>query len=152
MAAEDAPMDDLRRLEAKGLARAKIRSRRRRVSTIRSRTIRGSLGLFALLWAIVFGQMATGNDPALSRTRARHTQVAATRGGNGTPHRSGAVASSAAPPPESESEFEAELEREREPEFESEPEFEAAPEPEPESSFEPQPEPEPLPPVVTTAS
>lgn len=144
-------MDDLRRLEAKGLARAKIRSRRRRASTIRRRTVRGSLGLFAVLWAIVFGQMVTGNDPALSRTRASHAQAAA-RGGNGAPRHSGAIASSAAPPPESETEFEAELEREREPEFESEPEFE--PEPEPESSFEPQPEPEPepLPPVVTTAS
>lgn len=58
-------MDDLRRLEAKGLARAKIRSKRRRVSAIRSRTIRGSLALFAVAWAIVFGQLVTGNDPAL---------------------------------------------------------------------------------------
>jgi hypothetical protein len=60
-------MDDPRRLEAKGLARAKSRARRRRVATIRSRTIRGSLALFAILWAIVFVQLASGNDPVLSR-------------------------------------------------------------------------------------
>ena len=59
-------MDELRKLEARGLARARSRSRRRRVATIRSRTIRGSLALFAVLWGIVFVQLASGNDPALS--------------------------------------------------------------------------------------
>lgn len=59
-------MDEVRKLEAKGLARAKSRSRRRRAATIRSRTIRGSLALFAILWGIVFVQLASGNDPALS--------------------------------------------------------------------------------------
>jgi hypothetical protein len=66
-----ASMDDIHRLEAKGLARAKIRSKRRRVQTIRSRTMRGSLALFAASWAIIFGQLVTGNDPALSRS-SRH--------------------------------------------------------------------------------
>jgi hypothetical protein len=65
-------MDDVHRLEAKGLARAKIRSKRRRVQVIRRRTIRGSLALFAIAWAIVFGQLVTGNDPALSRS-SRHS-------------------------------------------------------------------------------
>ncbi len=60
-------MDEMRKLEAKGLARAKSRSRRRRVATIRSRTIRGSLALFAILWGIVFVQLASGNDPVLSQ-------------------------------------------------------------------------------------
>jgi hypothetical protein len=58
-------MDDLRRLEARGLARARAHSRRRRVATIRRRTIRGSLALFAILWAVVFAEIASGNDPAL---------------------------------------------------------------------------------------
>jgi hypothetical protein len=49
-------MDDLHRLEARGLARARARSRRRRASIIRSRTVRGSLGLFAIPWAIIFLQ------------------------------------------------------------------------------------------------
>jgi hypothetical protein len=58
-------MDDLRQLEARGLARARAHSRRRRVATIRRRTIRGSLALFAILWAVVFAEIASGNDPAL---------------------------------------------------------------------------------------
>lgn len=61
-------MDDIHRLEAKGLARAKIRSKRRRVQVIRRRTVRGALALFAISWAIIFGQLVTGNDPALSRS------------------------------------------------------------------------------------
>ena len=73
-------MDDLHRLEAKGLARAKIRSKRRRVSAIRRRTIRGSLALFAIAWAIVFGQLVTGNDPALSRVPSTRKPLASHRG------------------------------------------------------------------------
>lgn len=73
-------MDDVHRLEAKGLARAKIRSKRRRVQVIRRRTVRGSLALFAISWAIVFGQLVTGNDPALSRsTRHAGKLLASTR-------------------------------------------------------------------------
>jgi hypothetical protein len=73
------PMDDPRRLEAKGLARAKIRAKRRRVSSIRRRTIRGSLALFAIAWAIVFGQLVTGNDPVLSRSYATARKLVASR-------------------------------------------------------------------------
>jgi outer membrane biosynthesis protein TonB len=141
-------MDDDRRLEAKGLARAKIRSRRRRVSTIRRRTIRGSLALFAVLWAILFAQLASGNDPALSRIHGSHGQVAATQGAGTAAAPPRGAAASTAPPPEPEAESEQELEFEREPEFEAEPEFE----PEAEPGFEPQPEPEPAAPLVTTAS
>jgi hypothetical protein len=60
-------MDELHRLEAKGLARAKLNARRRRVRAIRARATVGSAILFALTWAIVFGQLATGNDPVLNR-------------------------------------------------------------------------------------
>ncbi|HXS34510.1 MAG TPA: hypothetical protein VN758_12135 [Solirubrobacterales bacterium] len=70
-------MDDADRLEAKGLARAKIRARRRRTQTIRRRTIRGSLVLFAVVWAVVFAQLVSGNDPALSSI-PRSGRVAAT--------------------------------------------------------------------------
>lgn len=73
-------MDEQRRLEAKGLARAKSRSRRLRVAWIRSRTIRGSLALFAVLWGIVFVQLVSGNDPALSSSsKSGGGNVAATR-------------------------------------------------------------------------
>jgi len=113
-------MDDLHRLEAKGLARAKIRSKRRRVSAIRRRTIRGSLALFAIAWAIIFGQLVTGNDPALSRTHSTRKLVAST-------HRNKQAANaSVRPAPESEEEN-AVVPVESEPA----PEAESAPEPEP---------------------
>ena len=138
-------MDDLDRLEAKGLARAKSRSRRRRVSTIRRRTVRGALALFAIVWAIVFAQMATGNDPALKSAPTASAQP-----------------SKRESPAEAEQESPAELEPEEPVESESEPilepEAEPAPEAEPEPVFEepeevaPEPAPEPIEPIVTTAS
>jgi hypothetical protein len=119
-------MDPGERLEAKGLARAKIRAKRRRVATIRRRTLRGSLALFATVWAIVFAQLISGNDPALSNapTRTSHRPVAAT---------------------EPESEHLPEPESEHLPE----PESEHLPEPEPEPEPVPEPEPEP---IVTASS
>lgn len=129
-------MDDMRKLEAKGLARAKARSRRRRVATIRSRTIRGSLALFAILWAVVFVQLASGNDPVLSqKAKAEKRSTAASP-------------SSVEPVREPAPEFE-EIEAEPEPEFE-EPEFEPEPEFEAEPEFEEAPEIEE--PVVTSSS
>ena len=107
-------MDDPRRLEAKGLARAKIRAKRRRVSSIRSRTIRGSLALFAVVWVVIFGQLVTGNDPVLGR---------------GYPAKRKPIASRPVP----------EVEVEPAPEVEFEPE-----EPEPVSEPAPEPEPEPV--------
>lgn len=140
-------MDETERLEAKGLARAKIRAKRRRASSIRRRTIRGSLGLFAIVWAIVFIQLVSGNDPALSRIpQKRQPPVAAAKP---QPVRE----------PETEAEAEAALEVERVPEeeFVEEPEVEAVPaeeapvevEPEAEAVPEPAPEPEP---IVTSSS
>jgi len=131
-------MDDPRRLEAKGLARAKIRAKRRRVSSIRSRTIRGSLALFAVAWVIVFAQLVTGNDPVL---------------GSGYPAKRKPVASRPAPEvevPEPEPEP-VEVEPES---VEVEPEaVEVEPEVESEAEFESEPAPEPEPePVVTSAS
>ncbi len=135
-----ARMDHLHKLEAKGLARAKVRSKRLRAQTIRRRTIRGSLALFAVLWAIVFGQLVTGNDPALSRS----SHLAAK-------HRTAApVTAAVEPEAEAEPALETELEAEREPEVEFEPEEEREVEPEPEVEFEPEPTPEA--PVVTASS
>jgi hypothetical protein len=139
-------MDDLQRLEAKGLARAKIRSRRRRVATIRSRTVRGSLALFAIFWAVIFGQLATGNDPALSR--GSHRRAVAVRETEAiAPPSQGGTTAGAPPEPESEAEVETELERERE--FAGEPEFGSEAEFEPEPEFERGVEPAPL---VTASS
>jgi hypothetical protein len=131
-------MDDLRRLEARGLARARARSRRRRVSIIRSRTIRASLGLFAVLWAIIFAQLVTGNDPALSRSRDGHGEAAASETRASAARDPEAAASATAPPErEPESVLEAELAAEREPEWE--PAWE-------------EPAPEPVVPIITSAS
>ena len=139
-------MDDADRLEAKGLARAKIRSKRLRVQMIRRRTIRGSLALFAIVWAVVFGRLVTGNDPALSSVP--HTR-----------HRSVAAKSEPAREPEPEEETPAALEAEPAPEEEfapeAEPEVEAVPEEELPAEAEVEPEPEPAPepePIITSAS
>jgi outer membrane biosynthesis protein TonB len=138
-------MDTSDRLEAKGLARAKIRAKRRRVQTIRRRTLRGSLALFAAAWAIVFAQLVSGNDPALSSIpHPSHRPVAST-------------ASEPAREPEPEEEAEPALEAEPLPEEEFAPEAEpeVVPEeefaPEPEVEVEPAPEPEPEP-IVTASS
>lgn len=142
-------MDDLRRLEAKGLARAKARSRRLRVSRIRSLTFRGSLALFGLLWAVIFVQLASGNDPALSSIpKPRHHKQATLAAREPQESREPApefepeeVEETAAAEPEfEETEVEPEAEFESEAESEAEVEFE-----------EPAPEPEPEP-VVTASS
>ncbi len=119
-------MDEMRKLEAKSLAHAKSQSRRRRAATIRSRTIRGSLALFAILWGIVFVQLASGNDPALSsKSHAGKSSVSAS-------HEPTPAEPAREPAPEAEAELdESELEFEEpgtefeEPAFE---EPEAAPE------------------------
>jgi hypothetical protein len=132
-------VDDLRKLEAKALARAKSRARRLRVSRIRSLTFRGSLALFLLLWAVVFVQLASGNDPALnSPSKKAHREAAIAREPEETRE----------PAPEFEPE-EVEEPIEGEPEFEEplESEFE-----EPEAEFESEPEFEEPEPVITGAS
>jgi outer membrane biosynthesis protein TonB len=136
-------MDNADRLEAKGLARAKIRAKRRRVQTIRRRTLRGSLALFAAVWTIVFAQLVSGNDPALSRIpHPSHRPVAST---GSEPARE--------PEPVEEAEPELEAEPVPEEEFAPEAEPEVVPEeefaPEPEAEVAPEPEPEP---IVTASS
>jgi outer membrane biosynthesis protein TonB len=144
-------MDDADRLEAKGLARAKIRAKRRRKYAIRRRTIRGSLALFGVVWAVIFAQLVSGNDPALSNIpQAGHNRVAATER---------QPAREPTPEPEPEEEAEPALEAEPVPEEEFAPE--AEPEVVPEEEFVPEeeefvpeaaPEPEPEPEPVITAS
>ncbi len=145
-------MDDLHRLEARGLARAKARSQRRRVSIIRRRTIRATLGLFAIFWVLIFAQLATGNDPVLSHTGAENQRATASRQG---PGRTPETTAAAAAPPEREAEAERELEAEREAERELEAEREAEWGSELEWEAEPEWEPEavePVAPVITSSS
>jgi hypothetical protein len=58
-------MDDFEKIERKRQARHRIRAQRERAGKLRGRVIAISLICFALLWGVVFVQMATGNDPVL---------------------------------------------------------------------------------------
>jgi len=141
-------VDDHRRLEAKGLARAKARSRRLRAASIRSRTVRGSLALFAVLWGIVFVQLVSGNDPALSKSNkskkgtTRATPAREQQAGREPAPEAEAETAPLEPEPEYEYEYD-EYEPETGSEYEYEPEYE-----EPEPEYE---EPEPAP-VITGSS
>jgi len=76
-------MDDFEKIERKQQARHRIRAQRERAGRLRNRVVAISLICFALLWGVVFVQMATGNDPVLgdssstvakgSGERDRHT-------------------------------------------------------------------------------
>jgi hypothetical protein len=59
-------MDPIEKRELKRRAWAKLAAQRRRAGLLRGRVVIASLVCFALLWGIVFAQMATGNDPVLS--------------------------------------------------------------------------------------
>jgi hypothetical protein len=66
-------MDPIEKRELKRRAWARLAAQRRRAGLLRGRVVVASLICFALLWGIVFAQMATGNDPVLS---AKSTTVA----------------------------------------------------------------------------
>jgi hypothetical protein len=59
-------MDPIEKRELKRRAWAKLAAQKRRAGLLRGRVVIASLICFALLWGIVFAQMATGNDPVLS--------------------------------------------------------------------------------------
>jgi cytoskeletal protein RodZ len=60
-------MDPTERHERKRQAWQRLRAQKRRAGQLRGRVVAISLIGFALLWATVFVQMATGNDPVLGR-------------------------------------------------------------------------------------
>jgi hypothetical protein len=75
-------MDPIEKRELKRRAWAKLAAQKRRAGLLRGRVVIASLICFALLWGIVFAQMATGNDPVLSaksKTVATRTTKRATR-------------------------------------------------------------------------
>jgi hypothetical protein len=59
-------MDPIEKRELKRQAWMRLAAQRRRAGLLRGRVVAISLVCFALLWGIVFVQMATGNDPVLS--------------------------------------------------------------------------------------
>jgi hypothetical protein len=58
-------MDPFEQIERKRQARHRIRAQRERAGRLKTRVVAISLICFALLWGVVFVQMATGNDPVL---------------------------------------------------------------------------------------
>lgn len=58
--------DQLRKSELRHQARIRLGAQRERVRMLRRRAIAASVLAFVLLWAVVFTQMVSGNDPVLS--------------------------------------------------------------------------------------
>lgn len=122
-------MDPIEIHEKKRAARRRLRTQRAKAGELRGRVVAISLICFALLWGIVFVQMATGNDPVLGDS----SSTTAKGGGHRDRHRarptveSGAGVNSAEPEVEQLSEEPAEEElAEPEEEFREE-EVEAEP-------------------------
>jgi hypothetical protein len=144
-------MDPFEKMERKRQARHRVRAQRERAGRLQSRVVAISLICFALLWGVVFVQMATGNDPVLGNSSK--TVAASHRGGRNR-HAAKATAAEAAASTDSEEAPETSEPEEFEEEFvEPEPveeEFvEAEPEPVEEEFVEAEPEPEP---VITSQS
>lgn len=72
-----------RQEEARRRGQARLASMRRRAQMLRKRIVVSGLVTFALLWAVVFGQMLSGNDPVLSGSSGAGPNSAA--GGNSGP-------------------------------------------------------------------
>jgi len=78
-------MDTQERTEREREAHRRASARRSRAGFLRGRVIAVSILCFGVLWAVVFVQMATGNDPVLS-TKAQPSAAAQAgdRRGSGT--------------------------------------------------------------------
>jgi hypothetical protein len=63
-------MDPIEKRELKRQAWMRLTAQKRRAGLLRGRVVALSLVCFALLWGIVFVQMATGNDPVLSAKKS----------------------------------------------------------------------------------
>jgi hypothetical protein len=75
-------MDPIQKRELKRQAFMRLAAQRRRAGQLRGRVVAISLICFALLWGVVFAQMATGNDPVLAgkKTSATTRAVATAKG------------------------------------------------------------------------
>lgn len=145
-------MNSVEKQERKREAQRRLRSQRQRAGMLRSRVIVVSLVSFALLWGVVFVQMATGNDPVLGDSSS--ARVATSRRARATDR----IRESAKGLPvegdastDSEEAQPAEAVETAEPEeVEPQPE-EVEPGPVETKLAEPEPEPEPEPAPVTTS-
>jgi outer membrane biosynthesis protein TonB len=141
-------MDSIGKLERKREARRRLRAQRQRAGLLRSRVIVVSLLSFALLWGVVFVQMATGNDPVLGNSSARVATSRRSRAGDRARGNADEIPAEADVSTDSE-EAAAKAVETAEPE-EVEPQPEEV-EPEPIEAEVAEPEPEPVP-VMTSQS
>jgi hypothetical protein len=71
-------MDPIQKRELKRQAWMRLAAQRHRAGLLRGRVVVISLICFAVLWGIVFVQMATGNDPVLAgKEKASPTRTVA---------------------------------------------------------------------------
>jgi len=71
-------MDPIQKRELKRKAWMRLAAQRRRAGQLRGRVVVMSLICFAVLWGVVFAQMATGNDPVLAgKEKATKTRAVA---------------------------------------------------------------------------
>jgi hypothetical protein len=68
-------MEPIERQLARRRGQRKLDAMKRRAGQLRRRIVVSALVGFALLWAVVFVQMATGNDPVLGRKTATRSAV-----------------------------------------------------------------------------
>ncbi len=124
-------------------AQRRLSAQRARAGFLRGRVVAASILCFGLIWAVVFLQMATGNDPVLSAKAQTSATTPASRRHRATTARAATEAIETTEPRELDDQFderrpEAEIEAEANPEPEPEtPEAEIVEEPEPEAELEP---------------
>jgi hypothetical protein len=71
-------MDPIEKRELRRKAWTRLAAQRRRAGILRGRVVVVSLICFAILWGVVFAQMATGNDPVLSGKEKAAARTVAT--------------------------------------------------------------------------
>ena len=71
-------MDPIEKRELKRKAWMRLAAQKRRAGILRGRVVVVSLICFAILWGVVFAQMATGNDPVLSGKEKAAARTVAT--------------------------------------------------------------------------
>jgi hypothetical protein len=79
-------LNDFEKAERRRIAQHRLRAQRLRAAALRSRVVAISLICFALLWGVVFVQMATGNDPVLGSAGGNDSRTASLPRSHGASH------------------------------------------------------------------
>lgn len=80
-------METTAQLPPKALASARLSARRRKARSIRRSVVAFAVGAFIAAWGLIYGQMATGNDPALTAKATHNAKHSATRSTSSTSSR-----------------------------------------------------------------